>query len=529
MSTSSNYGVFDIIGPIMIGPSSSHTAGAVRIGLVSGQLCGFNPKAITVFFHGSLKSTYSTHKTDAGVVAGVLGFPVDDDRIKCSIELARSSGIQVEFNGIELKDAHPSTIIVKTMDAEGKECVLRASTIGGGNIVIEEVDGIKLLLDGKQNCIFGLTEAKDVELLKKEVLGLGNGNTVDFEKQQNGFMFKICGGETVDPKAAQNIASLAYVRSVKFIKAVMPIVISSRHFYSTCKELMDISVKNNCQMSDTIIQFEAECSGRSAEAVIDEMRQIYVAMRQSIVKGNEKESELLGNMFKGNAKRMDSFIKAGKSICGTTLSEVTRNALAVMEVNGSMGRIVACPTAGSAGTMPAAVITLAEKNSIPEEKAVKALFTGAGIGIIVAQNASISGAVGGCQAECGTASALSAAALTEMFGGNCSMVLSSVALALGNVMGMVCDPVAGMVEIPCIQRNVLAAANAIVSAEMALAGVDSVIPADEVIGAMDEVGKLMPVSLKDTLGAGLSNSPTARRFQSQINKNGNALTTTATL
>jgi L-serine dehydratase len=200
------------------------------------------------------------------------------------------------------------------------------------------------------------------------------------------------------------------------------------------------------------------------------------------------------------------------------LSEVIRNALAVMEVNGSMGRIVACPTAGSAGTTPAAVITLAEKHSVPEEKVVKALFTGAGIGIIVAQNASISGAVGGCQAETGTASALTAAVLTEMFGGNCSMILNSVALALGNILGIVCDPVAGMVEIPCIQRNVMAAANAITSAEMALAGVESIIPADEVISAMDEVGKLMPVSLKDTLGAGISNTPTARKIQSQISK-----------
>jgi L-serine dehydratase len=307
----------------------------------------------------------------------------------------------------------------------------------------------------------------------------------------------------------------------------MPLVISSRRFYSTCKELMDISVKNNCQMSDTVIEFEAECSGRSAGAVMDEMRQMYAAMRRSIAKGNEKESEVLGNMFKGNAKRMDSLIRAGRSICGTTLSEVTRNALAVMEVNGSMGCIVACPTAGSCGTMPAAVITLAERNLVPEDTAVKALFTGAGIGIVVAQNASISGAVGGCQAECGTASALSAAALTEMFGGSCSMVLSSVALALGNLMGLICDPVAGMVEIPCIQRNVMAAANAVVSAEMALAGVDSVVPVDEVIGAMDEVGRLM--SVPEALGAGMSNTPTARRLQRQINEDRNALTTTGTL
>jgi L-serine dehydratase len=181
-----------------------------------------------------------------------------------------------------------------------------------------------------------------------------------------------------------------------------------------------------------------------------------------------------------------------------------------------MGKIVACPTAGSAGTVPAAVITVAEKNGVPEEKVVKSLFTGAGIGVVIAENASISGAVGGCQAECGSASAIAAAIITDMFDGDSDQVLNAVSLALGNVLGMVCDPVAGMVEIPCIQRNTIAAINAIICAEMALAGVDSVIPADEMIGALKEVGDLMHVSLKDTLGAGISNTPTARKIEEKF-------------
>ena len=176
-----------------------------------------------------------------------------------------------------------------------------------------------------------------------------------------------------------------------------------------------------------------------------------------------------------------------RSICGTTLTKVIRNADAVMEVNGSMGRVVACPTAGSAG-----------------------------IGIVIAKNATILGAVGGYQAECGSASAMAAAAITEMFGGNYSQVLSAVSLALGNILGLVCDPVAGMVEIPCIQRNTIATLNAIISVEMTLAGADSVITADEMISAMNEVGRLMDTSLKDILEAGISNTPTARSIEAAM-------------
>jgi L-serine dehydratase len=162
---------------------------------------------------------------------------------------------------------------------------------------------------------------------------------------------------------------------------------------------------------------------------------------------------------------------------------------------------------------------LAESNRIPDDKVIQSLFTGAGIGIIIAENASISGSVCGCQGECGSASAIAAAIITDMFDGSYDQILSAVSLALGNVLGIVCDPVAGIVEIPCIQRNTIAAVNAIICAEMALAGVDSVIPADEMIGALDEVGRLMDSSLKDTLGAGISNTFTARKIEKEMLKN----------
>lgn len=517
MAYSNSFDVFDIIGPIMIGPSSSHTAGAARIGLIAGQLCGFDPKEITVLFHGSLASTYSFHKTDVAVVAGVMGIGVDDERIKKSIEIAKAKGIQVRIDKVELEDAHPSTIIIELVDSKGNKHVMRSATIGGGNIYIEEVNGYRADVDGKQDCLIGLTTAGKSEFISFIAdVSEGKLDISSFSAKDGCFAFKLENGGAIDTLILEKIKNSTSTKEAFLLKAVMPLSKQEEHFYSTCRELVEKSKGNNCRISDTVISFDAEKSGRTREQIFEQMREAYLTMKESIQKGLEKENELLGNIFKGNAGKMDRHIRSERSICGTVLSRVIRNALAVMEVNGSMGKIVACPTAGSAGTVPAAVITVAESNGIPEEKVIKSLFTGAGIGIVIAENASISGAVCGCQGECGSASAIAAAVIVDMFDGDYDQILSAVSLAFGNVLGMVCDPVAGMVEIPCIQRNTIAAVNAIICAEMALAGVDSIIPADEMIGALDEVGRLMDDSLKDTLGAGISNTPTARRIEREI-------------
>lgn len=518
MASSNVFDVFDIVGPIMVGPSSSHTAGAVRIGLLAGQLCGYSPIEVNVFFHGSLANTYTFHKTDVAIIAGAIGIDVADERIKNSVEIAKEKGINVRFDKIELKKAHPSSVFIEIVDNGDKKHTVRAATIGGGNIRIEEINGYKVDIDGKTDCLVGLTDlcckeefqSKLKELLKEDY------ELILFEEHMGNRSFKLETGKEINNDILNLLKSQNYIKEVYLIKSVVPLSLKGKRFFKSCSEMVEESKKNDCSISETVIKYEAEKSARSKEQVVNEMKAAYMAMKESIVKGLEKENQLLGNIFKGNAAKMDKFINNNRSICGVSVSKVVRNALAVMEVNGSMGKVVACPTAGSAGTVPAAVLTIAEENSLKDEDVVKALFTGAGVGIIIAENASISGSVCGCQGECGAASAMAAAIITELFGGDYDQVLSAVSLSLGNVLGMVCDPVAGMVEIPCIQRNTISAVNAIISAEMALAGIDSVIPADEMIGALNEVGELMDIKLKDTLGAGISNTPTARRIEREI-------------
>lgn len=517
MDLTTTYDVFDIIGPIMVGPSSSHTAGAVRIGLMAGQLCNYNPTELEVLFHGSLASTYSFHKTDVAVVAGILGFTVDNDDIKDSIKIAQNRGIKVNIGVIEIEDAHPSTIMIKLKDKDGSKFSVRSATVGGGNIIIEEVNDNLVNINGKQHTLLiNSNSSVTYELEKFIQQNISKDYTVTTKTKSERYLNITCNCK-LEVKSIERLRNMDSVEEVYYFEPVMMTVSNNKiKGFTSIEELVRLSREKNCKISDTVINLEICRSNRTEDEVIDEMKRNYFAMKESIKNGNKGENKLLANIFSGNAKKMNEFVEDKRSICGISLSKVIRNALAVMEVNGSMGKILACPTAGSAGTLPAAVITIAESNAIEDDSVIRALFTGAGIGMVVAEKATLSGSVGGCQAECGVASAMAAAVITELFGGDSNHVVNSSSIALGNVLGLVCDPVAGTVELPCIQRNVMAATNAIVSAEMALAGIDSVIPLDEMIGALDEVGKLMDNSLKDTLGAGISNTPTARKIEREL-------------
>jgi L-serine dehydratase len=217
---------------------------------------------------------------------------------------------------------------------------------------------------------------------------------------------------------------------------------------------------------------------------------------------------------------MNAFIGAGGSLLGTQFSTVVRNSLAAAENNACMGRIVAAPTAGASGVLPGAYLTIADQHAISDKRLVQGLFVAGGIGECIALQASLSGSQHGCQAETGSASAMTAAALTSLFSEDPDAIESAAAFALKDVLGLVCDPVAGLVEIPCVKRNVMAAVNAVASAEMALAGIRTVIPFDEVVQAMDHIGREMSSSLKETSLGGLAATPTAVRIATHLKRTG---------
>ena len=222
----------------------------------------------------------------------------------------------------------------------------------------------------------------------------------------------------------------------------------------------------------------------------------------------------------GDGMRMRQYQLRGKAIAGGYVGEVIAEALSMAESNACMRRIVAAPTAGACGVLPAVLLPLQKDKDLTQRQILEAFYVASGVGIVIAHNACISGASGGCQAEIGTASAMAAAALVSLKGGSDQMIAQAVAIALSNLMGLVCDPVAGLVEVPCVKRNVIGAMNAISAADMALAGIECVVPVDEVIEAMGEVGRSMPVQFRETALGGLANTPTGRAVRDRMQSEG---------
>lgn len=287
--------------------------------------------------------------------------------------------------------------------------------------------------------------------------------------------------------------------------------------FNNAQELLTLTDKFNMTISQVVIGYEAERSAAKAEDVIDDMRRGYKAMEESIHKGLKLTKRTLSGLSGGDAKRLNEYAAINKCIGGDTMIKLESRAIAVAEMNASMGRIVAAPTAGSCGILPAVIYTAAERLGKDDDEKVRALFTAAGIGIIISKNATIAGAEGGCQAECGAAASMAAAAATEMAGGSPRMALTAAAMALNNTMGLVCDPVAGLVEEPCIKRNAMGALNAVCCADMVLSGITMTIPFDEVVRAMYAVGRMMPNELKETSLGGIAACPAAKRVEEKLN------------
>lgn len=287
--------------------------------------------------------------------------------------------------------------------------------------------------------------------------------------------------------------------------------------FANMNELIRLAVERRSAIYDVVIAYECETTQSSRETVIAAMRENWQVMRESAHKGVQNRDKSVSGLVGGDARRLNQYHLAG-GFLGKLALQTASYALAVSEVNAVMGKIVACPTAGSCGILPAAVLAAAEARHCSEEEILNALFTAAGVGMIIAENASISGAAGGCQAECGSAASMAAAALVELGGGTPQQVGEAVALALKNLLGLVCDPVAGLVEVPCVKRNGFASVHAMLAADMALAGLKSAVPVDEVIEAMYKIGQALPKSLRETSEAGLADTPTARAVEQRLYK-----------
>jgi L-serine dehydratase len=279
---------------------------------------------------------------------------------------------------------------------------------------------------------------------------------------------------------------------------------------NTFEDILRYCRQLNATIPEVMIEYEIKKTGKTREQVIDGLRKILHVMLESVENGLTRDVKSPSGMLNNYAKKV---FNAGINVLTVNFKKVIARAMAVSEVNACMGRIAAAPTAGSSGIMPAVISTMMEEHGINEDKAIEGLLVASAIGLLIVKNASVAGSEAGCMGETGSAAAMGASAIVYLLGGSNKQIESAACFAIQSAMGLVCDPIAGLVEIPCIFRNAVGVANAFTSAQIALSGVESVIPLDEVILAMNEVAELMSPKLKETAQGGLANTKTAREIQ----------------
>lgn len=286
--------------------------------------------------------------------------------------------------------------------------------------------------------------------------------------------------------------------------------------FNKAEELLQLCNDNNKKISEIVIEKELMDSDILYDELIERMRETLDVMKNSATSALNKEVISVSGITGGDSKKVEEYKNSGKTLTGSLIISAMAKALSTSEINASMGRIVAAPTAGASGILPSALLSAQEKLNLTDEQLLMGLFAAAGIGEIVAKNATISGAEGGCQAECGTAAAMAAAAIVEMAGGTPEASFAAASFSLVNIMGLVCDPIGGLVEYPCALRNASGVVNALISADLALAGVKSLVPFDEVVDSMYRVGKMLPEALKETALGGVATTATGEEIRRRL-------------
>lgn len=505
-------GLFDSLGPVMSGPSSSHTAGMARIGRMGHILLGGCPERVDLHFYGALSHTYKGHASDAALVAGLMGEAQDSARIRQALSIAAESGISVTVHPHPEDTARNPNTARMLLTKGGRTYEVTGISVGGGEIEMTAFEGFAVSLRGYDEGALLLAE-RDIARIEAEAL-LGPLESFQlFRTGERRLAVCLC-SETV-PKNVLSPSSLP--QGVEFF--ALRNIIGSRladitPLFASLHDFAQYATMNGVGLAVAAEEYEMRRSAVSREAVRQTAGRCWDVMLHSMHDGLTDENDLVaGFVARDSGRRLAAHVQAGKALSGTVVGLAVARALAVMERNGSMHCVVAAPTAGACGVLPGAVLSVAEARAVSREEVLDALLVAAAVGVIIAMRLPISGAMGGCQSEIGVASGMTAAALAHMGGGSPQQAMQAVAMALKNMLGLACDPVAGPVEIPCIKRNAVGVANAFAAADMALAGVESSIPPDEVVDALIDVQHKLPPDLRGNLQGGLAATKTGRHLK----------------
>ena len=513
---------FEVLGPIMVGPSSSHTAGALRLALVARSIAGGAVEHADFLLYNSFSRTHEGHGTDRALVAGMLGLAPDDERVRDSFSLAEAEGLgfSIEEKGDDAS-LHPNSVEIRMRRADGMEVSVLGESVGGGRVRISAINGVAVEIAGELPTVF--VAHRDVAGTLGALTGILGGAGVNiatmrsFRDERGGSAYTVF---EVDDAVDEDL--LAQLRAVAEVGSVSMVLVpgappaggsdGGAFSFSCGEDLLAGCKRAGAGIGSLMRSREMALHGAegSPELVDEGMARVLDAMRTEVADTIERPLRSLGGFLDGQARAVATAeAPLAEKLMGPVLTKASAYAMATLERSAAMGVIVAAPTAGSAGVVPGALLASAEAAGLGDDALADALWCAAAVGAVISENASVAGAEGGCQAEVGTAAAMAAAGIAALYGASPELCLGAASIAISNLLGLVCDPVQGLVEHPCQLRNALGVSVAVSSAQLALSGVASPIPFDEVVAAMAEVGSALPASLRETALGGLAATPSA--------------------
>lgn len=509
---------FDILGPIMVGPSSSHTAGALRIAQLAASLCHAPVVRVRFTLFNSFAQTFHGHGTDRALLAGILGMHTDDPRIRDSFDFARERGISWEFAIGDGDGAdHPNTVDIDLLCADGATTSVRGESVGGGRIRIARINGVKVDISGRMPTT--VVAHRDLPgMLARMTTVLGNEGVniaymSSYRTSPGKTAYAVFETDTAIPDAtvariaAQDGVLDAYSVRIPGVLTI-PEDVHSPYDFDSGAHLVSLAEQHDVSLGRIMRLREFDLRGE--QSTRESMHAVLTTMRDEVDGPLAKPLPSLGGLIGGEARRAHASGGTPLDICGPVLTDAMAYAMAVLERSATMGVIVAAPTAGSSGVVPGCLLALQRRRDLSDEAIEEALFCAAAVGALIERGASVSGAEGGCQAEVGSASAMAAAAIAQLMGATPNQVLTAASIAIANLLGLVCDPVRGLVETPCQIRNAVGVANALTAAQLSCAGVGFALPFDEVVQAMRSVGRALPMELRETALGGLAACPSAQ-------------------
>ena len=504
----------DVIGPVMRGPSSSHCAAALRIGRLARDLMGGAFDSVLLEFdrNGSLPNTHDTQGSDMGLCGGLMGWEAVDPRLPDSLRILQESGIAISMETVDVGDPHPNTYRL-TLKKPGEVHTLRGISTGGGMLEVIDVDGFPLSIGGDFFETLLYVDGHGADVVTS--LGLAfDADAIHLHESHGRQMIQVKAPAFV-PDAL--LATLPGVTLVRKLAPVLPVLSgrNTRAPFMSCASMLAHDAGRGTPLWQLAVQYEMERGGLTEMDVLAKMVEIVRILRASIaegIAGTHYDDRVLGHQ----CGKFGELMRAGKLLDGGALNRIILYVTSLMEVKSSMGVIVAAPTAGACAALPGAVIAMAESMGLGEEEMAKAMLASGLIGVFIATSWTFAAEVGGCQAEGGSAASMAAAALVTLAGGTLAQSVAASSMAFQSMIGLICDPIANRVEAPCLGKNVMAAANALSCANMALAGYDQVIPLDEVIDTAKRVAKQMPRELRCTNLGGLSITPTAIALEKKL-------------